>query len=364
MKKIAFDVNRHINPNLLEIYHKKKVSKKGLLNLSSNELLHEKLLEFNKIILSDIELSSFSSYRFFYDDIEKASSYFGLTPNEMTLSSGSDNAIKIITEAIIKNTGRLLIPVPNYENYFSYSQLRNINISTIPFDKIANTPKHTVFDITKLLVSTLPSVLVISNPNGFTGEMFSFQDMSDICRLAEEYGHLVIVDEAYSEFGRIDHVNLLKTYNNVIIIKSFSKAFGLAGLRIAAIFSSPTIIEYINKWNVANDISGFTLEIFKKYLDNHSFISQIQNEIITCRDWIISEIQSNYKNINTNNSKANFVLLDLENLEKATEFEEYLKKHHIIIRNLGHINGLEGFIRMTVGQKKIMEPILSLIQDF
>ncbi|MGE7307970.1 aminotransferase class I/II-fold pyridoxal phosphate-dependent enzyme, partial [Priestia megaterium] len=260
MKNSIFNIDTHIKKELITIENKKKVSKKGKLNLSSNELLHEDLLDFNNKVLGQINVDSIFNYRYFPDDIKSVANILSVPVENMILSAGSDDAIKILTESVIKTTNRLIIPYPNYENYFSYASLRGIDIIPIEFNSMSRSkPNHTVEDIEKLLIHSPPSSLVISNPNGFSGEAFTYEEMSYLCELCNKKNHLLIIDEAYSAFGDLNHIGLLEKFNNVIIIRSFSKSFGLAGIRIAAIFSTPNIIRYIAKWNSPNAISGITL---------------------------------------------------------------------------------------------------------
>ncbi|MDZ4481527.1 aminotransferase class I/II-fold pyridoxal phosphate-dependent enzyme [Bacillus cereus] len=364
MGNSVFDINTHIRKELKNIENKKKVDKKGKLNLSSNELLHERLPGFNRGIFEKIDINSISSYRYFPDDIKFLSNIFNIPAEKVLLSAGSDDAIKVVIESVVKTTGRLIIPYPNYENYFSYAKLRGIDIIPIEFDSNESTPKHTVRDIEKKLVTTPPSSVVISNPNGFSGEAFTYEEMFYICKLSNELNHLLIIDEAYSSFGDLDHMRLLESFDNLIIIRSFSKAIGLAGLRIAAIFSSFELINYIAKWNSPNSISGFTLEFLRLYLKQPEFLLNIQQDIKQSRSWVKEEILKKLNFIHINESKANFILLNLGSVDESILFTNYLSKNNIIVRNLSHIKGMEGCVRMTIGSREFMNPVVSIIDNY
>lgn len=359
----SFNLNFHIRSNIDDVKHKKKVSKEGKLNLSSNELLHERLYTFNKELLSKINIDSISSYRYYPKDISYIANFFNLSTENMLLTAGSDDAIKIIINSMIKTTGRLIIPYPNYENYLSYAKLNQIEVKLINFSSNYSY-KHSIQDLEKSIITSPPSSVVISNPNGFSGEYFTYDEMYYIAKICQEQNHLLIIDEAYSAFGDIDHIKLLNYFNNIVIIRSFSKSFGLAGMRISAIFSSSEIISYISNWNPVNPITGVTLEIFKFYLNHLPFIKSIQNDIKENRQFISKYLPIIFDVNKIVRSKGNFILISLGDSDKANFLTNYLSDNNIIVRNLNHIETLQGCVRMTIGSKAIMKPVLTKFKDY
>lgn len=357
------EFNYHIKKDVLSIQSKKKRSKLGKINLSSNELLHEKSFELNKKIMKTIvDSSCINSYVYYPYFIECYAEKEGVNPSNILFSSGSDEAIRIILDALGTQSGNLIIQYPDYENYFSYAELKKLKVKKIQIDRENETIENDCIE--KILSEANPSVFVISNPNGFTGKAKSIKEIEKIAAITWKYNHIMIIDEAYTAFSNVTHSDLLEKYNNLIIIRSFSKKYGTAGLRLSAILSSEKIISYLRKWNMPNSISLIAYKFLMEVTNFSNDYCEIFRDIKNTKK-IIGRNLENILNIKvTSCTDSNFILLNFEKNYLAENFCTYLENNNVIVRNLSHIKNFEGVVRMTVGSINYMSEVLSIIESY
>ena len=159
---------------------------------------------------------------------------------------------------------------------------------------------------------------------------------------------MVVVDEAYGAFSGESFISKIDEFENLIIMKTFSKV-GLAGIRLGYLFSNKYIIKQINKLRLPFNINSISQKISEISIDSSYLEDQIE-EIILLRSSLILELR-NIKKIEVYDSKTNFILFKL--LEgSANEVFESLLSDNILIKNMSKMPGLKNFLRVTVGSKK------------
>ncbi|MDD3647810.1 MAG: aminotransferase class I/II-fold pyridoxal phosphate-dependent enzyme, partial [Candidatus Dojkabacteria bacterium] len=188
----------------------------------------------NSKVLSSIsnKLSSINKYPSLLDTLkEKVCNYSGIVPSKC-LICGADRAFRIISETFIDKNDELIIFQPTFPIFEKCVQLMGGRVKRLALNRKFQLPPVQV--ISKSLTSKT-KIIYICNPNNPTG---NFVATNKRIEQILELGVVVVVDEVYSEFSNQTCINLLKKYNNLIIIRSFSKTFGLAGLRVGYILSS------------------------------------------------------------------------------------------------------------------------------
>ena len=324
-KKFKYDI--FIDESISNLKLKKKVSKKNKLNLASNELLHYKINLLNDNSISHINLNNINSYEYYPDRIVEFSQLLNCEKEKITFFAGSDDAIKVIMSSITRRCGNMIIQTPNYENYYSYAKLYGINIVDWTFED------NYCFDCEegiKILRNMKPSVVVITNPNGFTGKSLKYFEIKKILDICMIKSHILIIDCAYSEFDTIDYTILLKEYSNLILINTLSKSYGLAGGRFGYVISSKEIIKYLQYYNGINAISSMTYEIARIYLNNLDLFKEIVNDILENRREFIKFLK-NSTSWKIFESNSNFVLIKLKSINESEDLERHLKKMILLL---------------------------------
>lgn len=306
--------------------------------------------DFNNILLTSLNDINFFEYPNINNIklLDALANYCNININNIQIFNGSDSALHHIFATFLNDNCKVLIYYPNYTQVETYIKLytKKIIYSNIvkPFYE------HSYeFDIIKDV-----NVIYFSNPNNPTGVCL---DYSHILQLIETYpDKLFIIDEAYYEFSKKTCSHLVKTFNNLIITRTFSKAFSLASMRLGYICASPILIEYINKIRNTKEVNSFAQILGLKALENYKYIEHRIKTIVENREKFKKILEIN--KIPFTNSESNFVLIKVKN---SNHISKILYDNDILVRDRGMFYGIENTIRITIGSLDENKKIIDLI---
>lgn len=284
-----------------------------------------------------------------------------ITKDNILLSAGSDDALEYIVTRYVKPYTTVIMFVPSY-SYFELLVKKNTNnIIYIPLDFYDNN-----YDISdclefykeQLLNTQYNSVIYIVNPNNPLGTVV---DIKSIEKCISTYTNtLFVIDEAYIDFcSKLSYVHLLQKFNNIIITRTFSKAYGLAGLRLGYLLTSKQNINYLKLIYNEKNVTEIAKIAGTFILENHDYYQNIINEVIKNREEFQLFLQDN--GIFYIRSLTNFVSIYVG--DNYNELLKKLKNHNVYIRDKNDDVNMNGFIRITIGNSKNMKLIQSLIQN-
>jgi len=261
--------------------------------------------------------------------------------NEMLITNGSDEGIDLLLRLFcVPAKDAIIICPPTYGMYAVSASIQNIETIEVPL-----TPDFQLdLSSVKASITRKTKLIFLCSPNNPTGNLLNIDDVKD---LIESFKGIVVIDEAYIEFSNQQSLSSwLDKYNNLIVLHTLSKAWGLAGARIGICMAHPEIIALLNAIKPPYNLSGPAQEVaLKKILASEEFELQTQ-DIIEQRVVLaktLNEIDSIQKVFP---SKANFLLVKVNDPD---ELYNYLTSQGIIIRNRSKQPGCEGCVRVTVG---------------
>lgn len=285
--------------------------------------------------------------------ISKLSKYLKISENMIGVGNGSDQILDLFLANMASKKTRILTSDPTFGFFEERCKLYAIPCTKIPFS----------FDM-KLDVEKFNSnlkkcqILYLDSPNNPTGFQFSKIQLES---LIQQFDGLVIIDEAYGEFGDSSTVSLTKKYDNLIVVKTFSKAFGLAGLRLGYFVANKKIVEVFNQvLQYPYPLNTLAIEAGIASLDKVDQMKEAAEIIKSERKKIIENL-SKYDAFTVFDSKANFVLFDAKGADKRVFTA--LVEQGISIRKLGKIGSHSGCLRVTVGTKEMNSKFLLAIRD-
>ncbi|MDA7842006.1 histidinol-phosphate transaminase [Gammaproteobacteria bacterium] len=258
------------------------------------------------------------------------------------IGNGSDELIQLICLTFLRAENIVLCPAPSFSMYKKISQVIGLRYEEVPLRN------NFSLDI-KLMLEKIkdlnPAIIFLAYPNNPTGNLWSKEDIEAIIK---QSNGVVVVDEAYGAFSRESFISKIDEFENLIIMKTFSKV-GLAGIRLGYLFSNKYIIKQINKLRLPFNINSISQKISEISIDSSYLEDQIE-EIILLRSSLILELRD-IKKIEVYDSKTNFILFKI--LEgSANEVFESLLSDNILIKNMSKMPGLKNFLRVTIGSKK------------
>ena len=258
------------------------------------------------------------------------------------IGNGSDELIQLICLTFLRAENIVLCPAPSFSMYKKISQVIGLRYEEVPLRN------NFSLDI-KLMLEKIkdlnPAIIFLAYPNNPTGNLWSKEDIEAIIK---QSNGVVVLDEAYGAFSRESFISKIDEFENLIIMKTFSKV-GLAGIRLGYLFSNKYIIKQINKLRLPFNINSISQKISEISIDSSYLENQIE-EIILLRSSLILELRD-IKKIEVYDSKTNFILFKI--LEgSANEVFESLLSDNILIKNMSTMPGLKNFLRVTIGSKK------------
>ena len=313
-----------------------KKSYRHLLNLSSNESQSAEYQRLFSEFIKYYDPAIITKYPVFRAAHNEACSYHSVERNQLMLTPGSDFAINLVMNAIGKNTQGLVTHHPNYNGYQHYAALQNMQIRLV-----ANISESTVCNLSHHLVA-------ITNPEGFLGTVMTFAQIEKIAKICQLNNNILVIDEAYIEFNTFNHCELINVFDNVIIIRSYSKGMGLASMRIGALMASSNILDYLSRFASENSISDISLEYLRFLLKKQQRMKEIN--LTTChnRDLLISKLRTDLPEWDIYTTHTNFITIATRSIEEATQTVATLLDNGIRIRRLVEFNSHLHCIRITV----------------
>ncbi len=240
------------------------------------------------------------------------SEYVGVSPSQLLVTNGSDHAIQIVLRAFLGHSQTIQAMDPSFPIYAHVARTLGVNVRCIPLaDDLS-------FDAARYKrgVTRDTHLLVLVNPNNPTGTAIA---IDDIHAIVSEFSNIpVIVDEAYFEYSGVSALELLPEAPNLIILRSFSKAFGLAGLRLGYIVAASELIENLAKLRLPFDVNAFAIAAAKAHLSNLSSMKEYVREVLDVSKPLLAAFL-NRKKISYYPSAANFLLLKLKNRDAVVE---------------------------------------------
>lgn len=290
-----------------------------------------------------------SSYPFRDRQVEEAiAEYSGVSPDMVLCGNGSDELLELILK-VFKGPAQGFRP--SFSQYGIYSSVYGVEYAELPLGPEFDFPCE---DYVKNLYQA--NLAFLCSPNNPTGKVISRRDVEAVL----SKGKPTVVDEAYMEFGRETSAGLLENFDNLIVLRTFSKAFGLAGLRAGYALASPRIITLLRKVKSPFNVNLLAQEAVLAALDDVEYMQRTVSKIGVDRERLFEKLSESYRVIP---GRANFLLVDVSPM-KAQEFYVKMLEKKIVVRKFGSFPGFEGeYVRISVGTSRENEMLMKALDE-
>jgi histidinol-phosphate aminotransferase len=279
-----------------------------------------------------------------YELREAIASFFNLDTKNIYVGNGSDELLAFSFMAFF-NPGRpILFPDITYTFYPVYADLYNINYENIMLDKEFNIPVEAFFKEN--------GGIIFPNPNAPTGKDIPLDSIRQI--LEQNRDVVVIVDEAYIDFGGESAVGLINSYPNLLVIRTLSKSHSLAGLRVGFALGNEELIQGISR--IKNSINSYTIDRIAmagaiEAIRDYEYFNEISRKIINTRERINIELRE--LEFDVVDSKANFVFISHPTIS-ALEIFKKLREKGILVRHFNKPR-IDNYLRVSIGTDEDMD---------
>ena len=267
------------------------------------------------------------------------SDYTGLHPDCIIATNGSDDALHLVCASYLDHGDQVVVPVPTYNHFVTFAQSRGANVVSVCGDD----PFVSSMDAIRAAMTKDTRMVYMVSPNNPTGVIYEADEVEKLCRDYPET--LVIVDEAYFEFAQRSCISLVQDVSNLVVTRTFSKAFGLAGLRVGYLAAHPELADGLSRLYNPKSVNTLGQIGAIAALNDMPYLNTYLDEVATSKE-VLRAFFETRPNVEAWVTPANFVVVRVPNVDKVLERLEGLG---VYVRDRSSYPGLEGCLRMTVG---------------
>jgi histidinol-phosphate aminotransferase len=286
---------------------------------------------------------------------EAIAKYQNVNVNQVTIGNGSDELIDLLIRCFCEpKQDNILICEPTFGMFKVYAQLNNVDVLNAPLKK-----ESFLFDDQLILKTTnlRTKLIFICTPNNPTGTSISINQIKNI---ASNFNGIVAIDEAYIDFSeKKSALSLINEFENIVVLQTFSKAWGLAALRVGSAYANSKIIELLNKVRPPFNINTNSQKLIVEALKKSKIKDTLVESILKQKQYLENELQQLPFVKNIIESDANYFLLEVS---KANEICNYLLERNILISNRSSLMNCENRIRISVGTEKENKQLIDILK--
>lgn len=283
-----------------------------------------------------------SSYPEYQAAEEKLGRFFGARPEQIVVSNGVDEALGIVSFGFAEAGKPLLLVEPTFAMYRFYADLLGAGVITLRYDDRLRFP---VDDVLRVLRDRRPRLFFLANPNNPTGDLLSLRTLHRILEAGRRT--MVVIDEAYYEFSGLTVAGWIRRYPNLIVTRTFSKASGLAGLRLGCLISNAEVISALRRLRPPFSVNAAALAAGLAVAAHPGWIRRYAREVAAARGELERALER--LGVAAYPSAANFVLADFG--ERGPALFAKLRRRGILLRDRKSDFGRAGWVRITIGTR-------------
>jgi histidinol-phosphate aminotransferase len=281
-----------------------------------------------------------------------------IAANQIFLGNGSDECINVLIQCFcVSGKDKVVILPPTFSMYEHAAHVMNIGITEVFLKE--ETFQLNVDEILTQSKDNGVKIIFICSPNNPTGNLMNEQAIETVLN---SFNGLVVIDEAYQDFaGNKSWVTRLNEFENLVVINTFSKAWGMADARLGMLFANKEIIQYLNIIKMPYNVTQHTINLALEALNKLDVKNQFINELLSGRKWLenqMKEIKFIYK---IYPSDANFILFKVED---ANALYKYLLSKKVIVRNRDKAPLLKGCLRVSVGTAAENSKFIEALKEY
>ncbi|UHO40331.1 histidinol-phosphate transaminase [Chryseobacterium capnotolerans] len=337
--------------------------------ISTNTLVRENILklkpyisfrdhnEFNEPTFLDANESPFGEWNRYPDSTQrklknKLAELKNLSAKQIAVGNGSDELIDLIIKIFCEpKKDAILMMNPSFAMYGFYAAINENRVLQLNLDENFEIVKN---DFLNIIKEESIKIFFLCSPNNPTGN-----STEDIEFYIQNFNGIVVVDEAYIEFsGKKSSLELLEKYPNLIVLQTFSKAWGMAGARVGVAYSSEEITQLINTVKAPYNVNALSQELILNVLEDESALKKNVHDIIAEREWLQAQFKSIECITKVFPTDANFFLIKMKDIEKV--YAQMLEQEILTSRR---DPAIPGCIRINVGNRKENEKLITLLKN-
>jgi histidinol-phosphate aminotransferase len=301
--------------------------------------------------LAKLTTKQLAMYPEYQAPTQRIARYFGVRPQELLLTNGGDDALRVFFDTFVEPRTSILICEPTFPMYRYYAEIYAARISVLRYGSEMEFPIEGVI----AALRKKPRILFIANPNNPTGTLIQKEELRRILKAATHTA--VVIDEAYAEFSGFSIVRWIKKYPQLFVARTFSKVAGLAALRLGAVIACKESLALVRRAMPPFPVNLAALVATEAAVADRPTSQRYVNGVKSLRAWFAKELEK--LGVKIYPSAGNFLLANFG--PSGPALFRKLEKQGILLRERSKDIG-PGFVRITIGTQSEMKRLLKAIQ--
>lgn len=304
-------------------------------------------------VLQTLSGEQVATYPEYSNAIRTIATFLQVESDEVMLTNGTDEAIQVLVQTFVNPGDEVVVLHPSYAMYRFYAEVAGATVTEVEYrmdDDLA-------FPLESLLcvLSDKTKAVFIANPNNPTGRAVSLQEIEQILQSVPHA--VVLVDEAYVEFSGITALDFVRRYSNLFVSRTFSKAYGMAGLRCGCLISQPNNIAWSRKAQSPYSVNVVAAIAASAAVLDTEWVSEYVRSVVEARTYLVGELRR--LGIRQFPTDGNFVLINVG--DAAQQLVAHMREKEILIRDRSH--EIPGCVRITIGTIEQMTRFINELEN-
>lgn len=279
---------------------------------------------------------------------------YGVKDEQVFVGVGSDDVLAMIFMTFFNSPKPILFPEVTYSFYDVWADMLKIPYKQIPLDDELKIRTADYYEEN--------GGVIFPNPNAPTGELLALEQIEDIINHNQDV--IVVVDEAYIDFGGESALSLIDKYDNVLVVQTYSKSRALAGSRIGYAIGNPVLIKYLNDVKYSFNsytMDQITIKVGVAALVDQKYFKETTEKIISTREWTKEQLAR--LGFVFGDSKSNFIFAKHPKYSGVELFDE-LKKAGIYVRHFSKPEKINEYLRISIGTDEQMQKLIAFLESY
>jgi histidinol-phosphate aminotransferase len=300
--------------------------------------------------LARLTAKEIATYPEYEAPTRKLARYFRVRPEELLLTNGGDDALRVFFDTFVEPRTDVLICEPTFPMYRYYAEIAGACVKVLRYGADMEFPLADAL----AALRQRPRLFFLANPNNPTGTLVSGADVRKL--LGASTHTVVVLDEAYAEFSVESAVPWVRRYPHLFVTRTFSKAEGMAGLRLGAVLGQRDSLSFVRRAMPPYPVNLAALAAGVAAVEERKTIAQYVRDVKRLRAWFARELEK--RGVRVFPSAANFLLADFG--KSGPGFFKKLARHNILVRERSHDLG-PGYARITIGTQAELKKLLQIL---
>lgn len=329
----------------------------SLLWLDKNENTDTTYIDSIQKLIASIPAAALFGYPDCNSLYKKLAHYLQTDINQLIIAAGSDGIIRAVYETFVAPGDTVIYTEPTFAMYALYAQMAGAHSLHLHYEPSENGPVLSAETVIYAIETAKPRLVCLPNPNSPSGTVFKTEDLHGIIQAAGRAGAVMLIDEAYHPFYPETALPWIKDYPHLVVARTFSKAWGMAGIRLGYGIACKSLINELHKIRPMYEAGALSMTLAERLLDHHDAMLASVQRLNEGKHYFIREMQK--MNLRTFPSHGNFLHVALGSHAEAVH--QALADKVLYRRDFAHPS-LAGYSRFTATTKELFTPIVQQIR--